>query len=183
MFAASLRSGSLNHRLALLAARAITDRGGVVDLAHQSEFDAPSYDEDVQASVGFPEAAERFRARLRSSDAFVIASPEYNGSLPGVLKNAIDWVSRPPDQPFAEKPIGIMGASTSLLGTGRMQYHLRQACVFLDAHPLNKPEVFVTRAAEKFDENLRLIDEPTRALVKKHLEALMIWVERLRVKP
>src|SRR5437879_3706478 len=102
VFSASLRAESLNTRLAKLAAHVIEDHGGTVDLATMSEFDCPSYNQDAQGT-GFPPGAEQFRSRLEDIDAFVIASPEYNGSLPGVLKNAIDWVSRYKPQPLDRK--------------------------------------------------------------------------------
>src|SRR5882672_11182132 len=110
VFSASLRAESLNTRLAKLAARVIEDHGGTVDLAAMSEFDCPSYNQDAQAT-GFPPGAEQFRSRLEDVDAFVIASPEYNGSLPGVLKNAVDWVSRYKPQPFNAKQGMLISAS------------------------------------------------------------------------
>ena len=103
VFSASLRAASLNTRLARLAARTIEDHGGTVDLAKMSDFVAPAYDEEVQERDGFPAGAEEFRRRLEANDAFVIASPEYNFSMPGLLKNTIDWVSRSKPQPFNER--------------------------------------------------------------------------------
>jgi chromate reductase len=100
--------------------------------------------------------------------------------VPGVLKNAIDWASRPPDQPFARKPLAMMGASTGLGGTAHAQYHLRQIAVFVDLVPVNKPEVMVRKAADKFDATGALIDEDTRAHVRKLLDALVAWTHRLR---
>ena len=111
VFSASLRVASLNTRLARLAARTIEDHGGTVDLAAMSEFDAPSYDQEVQERDGFPPGAEAFRRRLEASDAFVIASPEYNFSMPGLLKNTIDWVSRYKPQPFNERHALLISAS------------------------------------------------------------------------
>jgi chromate reductase len=99
-----------------------------------------------------------------------------------VLKNAIDWASRPPDQPFAGKALGIMGASASIGGTMRAQYHLRQSAVFLDMHPINKPEVFIARAQNAFDESGKLVDESVRKLVRQHLESLLAWARRLAGK-
>ena len=110
----------------------------------------------------------------------LFASPEYNYSMPGVLKNAIDWVSRTPAQPFAGKPVAMMGASTSLLGAARAQYHLRQTLVFLDASPINKPEVFIAQAQTRFDEGGRLVDEATRGFVRSLIEALVAWTRRLQ---
>src|SRR5512146_1560024 len=103
VFSAALREQSLNSHLARLAAQTIEEHGGTVDLATMAEFDAPSYDQDEQDGVGFPPGAEEFRRRLAASDAFVISSPEYNAAMPGLLKNAIDWVSRFRPQPFNER--------------------------------------------------------------------------------
>src|SRR5215470_8780267 len=121
----------------------------------------PLYDGDVEAA-GFPERVLRFRDRIADADALLIVTPEYNYSMSGVLKNAIDWASRPPDQPFRGKPVAIAGASMGGFGTARAQYHLRQTCVYLDMHPLNTPEVFVSTAHQKVDSAGRLTDEPAR---------------------
>jgi chromate reductase, NAD(P)H dehydrogenase (quinone) len=99
--------------------------------------------------------------------------------MPGVLKNAIDWASRPPDQPFRGKPVAIAGASAGFFGTARAQYHLRQTCVFLDMIPLNKPEVFIGTAQQKVDGEGRLADEPSRAALRALLEALVAWARRI----
>ena len=113
VFSASLREGSLNTRLAALAARTIEDNGGEVDLASMAEFDAPSFDADRQEAEGLPPGALELQRRLSAVDAFVISSPEYNASMPGVLKNAIDWVSRHQPQPFNEMHGLLMSASPS----------------------------------------------------------------------
>ena len=118
--------------------------------------------------------------KVRAADAVLFASPEYNYSIPGVLKNAIDWISRLPDQPLAGKPIGMIGASQSILGAARAQYHLRQTFVFLDALPINKPEVFITLAQTKFDAEGRLTDEATRGFIRALLEALAAWTTKLQ---
>jgi len=110
----------------------------------------------------------------------LIATPEYNYSISGVLKNAIDWASRPPGQPFEGKPIAILGASAGVLGTARAQNHLRQVFVFLNAHVLNKPEVMIGGAGNRFDAAGNLTDEPTRGFVKAQMEALRDWTLRLR---
>jgi len=139
----------------------------------------PLYNEDVRTQ-GFPAPVADLRGRVAQADAILIVTPEYNYSVPGVLKNAIDWVSRPPDQPFDGKPLAIMGASPGTLGTARAQYHLRQTAVFLNMCPLNKPEVFVSRAHERFDADGRLVDQKTRELVTNLLNALVDWTRRLR---
>ena len=122
-----------------------------------------------------------FKARIRAADAVLIATPEYNYSIPGFLKNAIDQASRPyGDNAFAGKPVAMMGASVGMLGTARAQYHLRQSCVFLDMYPLNQPEVMVPFAQDKVDENGRLKDAKTREKIRELLEALVVWTRRLK---
>jgi chromate reductase len=140
--------------------------------------DLPLYDEDLRAQ-GLPEPVQKLRERIAAADAILIVTPEYNYSIPGVLKNAIDWASRPPSQPFADKPLAIMGASGGPSGTMRAQYHLRQVAVFLDMHPLNKPEVFVRSAQERIDAEGKLTDEATRKVIAEQLVALATWTRRL----
>lgn len=165
----SLRKGSFNTAL-LRAAIALRPSSMEIEVAEIG--DLPLYDEDLRTAAGFPAPVVRLREQIAAADAVLVSSPEYNYSVPGVLKNAIDWASRAPDQPFAGKTLAIMGASGGLSGTMRMQYHLRQIAVFLDMHPLNKPEVFVREATNKFDAHGVLVDEPTRAVVRGLLEAL-----------
>ena len=182
VFSASLRAESLNTRLAKLAARVIADHGGTIDLAAMSEFDCPSYNQDAQAT-GFPPGAEQFRSRLEDVDAFVIASPEYNGSFPGVLKNAIDWVSRLQNQPFAGKPVALQSVSPGPVGGARVQYDLRKSMMFLDAFTLNKPEIFIGNCASKFDEKTgELKDEVTRGLLKQQLASFATFIARVAAK-
>jgi chromate reductase len=125
VFSASLQADSLNTRLAQLAAKSIEAHGAKVDLASMREFEAPSFDADVERDEGLPSGAERFRRRLEDADAFVIASPEYNSSIPGVLKNAIDWVSRYTPQPFNEHHGLLLSASPSMIGGNRGLWALR----------------------------------------------------------
>lgn len=125
VFSASLRAGSLNTKLAQLAAVTIDANGGEVDLATMRDFDSPSYDADVQRGHGFPPGAEMFRLRLQACDAFVVSSPEYNSSIPGALKNAIDWVSRYHPQPFNERHGLLISASPSMVGGNRGLWALR----------------------------------------------------------
>ena len=172
----SLRKGSFNSA-ALRAAQALAPEGMTIERAEIG--DLPLYDEDMRAA-GYPPAVERFRNELASADAILVVTPEYNYSVPGVLKNAIDWASRPPDQPFNGKPVAIMGASPGLLGSARAQYHLRQILLSINALVLNKPEVMITQANTKIDEAGELKDEQTRAFVRKLLEALHDWAERLK---
>ncbi|MGW0880389.1 NADPH-dependent FMN reductase [Streptomyces sp. NPDC002671] len=125
VFGAALRADSANARLASLVARLISDTGATVDLAHMRDFDMPLYDGDREADEGLPRGALALRDRLEQSDAFVISSPEYNASVPGVLKNAIDWVSRVRPQPFKTKHAMLVSASPSLVGGNRGLWALR----------------------------------------------------------
>jgi chromate reductase, NAD(P)H dehydrogenase (quinone) len=172
----SLRRGSFNTAL-LRAAVDLAPRDVRIETADIASI--PPYNEDVRAA-GLPPVVVGLRERIERADAILFVTPEYNYSVPGVLKNAIDWISRPPNQPFAGKPVGIMGASGGMGGTMRAQYHLRQIAVFLDMHAMNKPEVFVRNAQTVFDEGGKLVDEPTRALVRQHIEALAAWTRRLK---
>src|SRR5262250_1775125 len=150
----SLRAGSYN-KAALRTAVELKPPGMTIETADIGSF--PLYNEDVRAQ-GFPPPVERFRDQIAAADALLFVTPEYNYSVSGVLKNAIDWASRPPDQPFDGKPVAMMGASMGLGGTGRAQYHLRQSCVYLNMFPLNKPEVMISQAQNKFDASGRLTD-------------------------
>ncbi|MDY0881590.1 NADPH-dependent FMN reductase [Dongia soli] len=143
--------------------------------------DIPLYNADIQAK-GFPASVEALGAKVQAADALLLVTPEYNYSVPGVLKNAIDWVSRLPSQPFAGKGVAIMGASPSMLGTARAQYHLRQICVFLDMHPLNRPEVMIAHATTKFDEAGKLRDATARELIGKLLVDLGAWSRLLQTR-
>jgi chromate reductase len=167
----SLRKGSYNTAL-LREAVAMAPEGMRIETT--SIRDIPLYDEDVH-QAGMPEVVRRFREAIARAAALLVVTPEYNYSLPGVLKNAIDWASRPPNQPFAGKTLGIMGVSGAMGGTMRAQYDLRRVAVFLDMHPINKPEIFVRNGAQAFDANGRLLDENARKLVRQHLEALLAW--------
>jgi len=137
------------------------------------------YNEDVRQQ-GFPAAVEDLRTRIKAADGLLIVTPEYNYSIPGVLKNAIDWASRPPEQPFDGKPIGLMSASAGALGGGRSQYHLRQCFIFLNGLVMNRPEVMIPGALGKFDAEGKLTDQPTRDFVTAHLAAFKAWVLRMK---
>src|SRR5260370_42143652 len=154
--AGSLRQGSYN-KAALRTAIEETPPGMTIESADIGSI--PLYNEDVRA-FGFPPPVERLRSQIAAADALLFVTPEYNYSMPGVLKNAIDWASRPPDQPFAGKPVAIMGAGAGMAGTARAQYDLRRSCVFLDMHPLNKPEVLIGQAPTKFDASGPFPDDP-----------------------
>jgi chromate reductase len=172
----SLRKGSYNTA-ALRAACELVPDGLAIEVADISEL--PLYNDDVRVQ-GFPPPAQALREKIAAADALLFATPEYNYSIPGVLKNAIDWASRPPDVPLLGKPVAMLGASPGILGTARAQYHLRQCCVFLDMHPVNKPEVFIAQAASKFDAQGRLTDQTARDLIGQLLVALRDWTIRLR---
>jgi chromate reductase len=135
----------------------------------------PLYNDDVRA-LGYPKPVKEFRDRIADANALLIATPEYNYSIPGVLKNVMDWASRPPNPPLNAKPVAIMGASTGNFGTIRAQMHLRQVCGATNMFLLNRPEVLVTRAEEKFDANGRLVDEVTRGFLRDLLAALADWI-------
>ncbi len=171
----SLRKGSYNTA-ALRAAMSLLPEGMTLEIADISGI--PLYNEDVR-QAGFPPAVESFRREIAAADALLLATPEYNYSISGVLKNVIDWASRPPDQPFNGKPVAIMGAAAGMLGTARAQYHLRQCLVFLNMLPVNRPEVFIAQAPTKFDAEGRLTDPVARDLIAQLLRALRDWTIRL----
>lgn len=175
--AGSLRRGSYNVA-ALRTAHELAPAGMTIEMFEQLR-DIPLYDEDVRQQ-GLPPAVETLRSRIAAADALLIVTPEYNGSIPGLLKNAIDWASRPPEQPFAGKPVAIMGASPGVLGTVRAQYHLRHSFVGLDALVMSRPEVMISQAHTRFDAEGHLTDEKTREFVASLLVALQAWVRRLR---
>ncbi|MEM3880627.1 MAG: NAD(P)H-dependent oxidoreductase [Candidatus Bathyarchaeia archaeon] len=175
-FAGSLRQGSYNKAL-LRAAAELMPKNAKLDV-----FDIdgiPLFNQDLENDM--PAKVKEFKEKIRRADAILIATPEYNYSFPGVLKNAIDWASRPPgDNSFEGKPVAIMSASIGMLGGARAQYHLRQVLVTLNMHPINRPEVMVPLAGEKFDEDGRLIDEKTRAKIRELLENLVAWTRKLK---
>lgn len=174
----SLRKGSFN--------KAVVKALPSLAPASMKFSDAPSfasfpiYNADEQEASGIPAAVTAFGDAIRKADGVIIVTPEYNFSVPGGLKNALDWVSRVKDQPFAEKPVGIMSASAGPVGGARMQYHLRQIMVFLDARVMNKPEIFVSTAQNKIDESGKLADQTTRDFIGKHLAAFEKFVERMK---
>ncbi|MFO0576783.1 MAG: NAD(P)H-dependent oxidoreductase [Polyangia bacterium] len=175
----SLRKKSYN--------RALLDAAAELAPAHVSieriEIgDFPLFDQDVLDEQGLPQPARRLCAAVAAADGLLVASPEYNYSVPGVLKNAIDWASRDRSMPFANKALGIVSASPGNLGGARMQYHLRQIAVFLNLHVLNRPEVLVSRAAEKFDAEGRLTDEETRKHLATFMQALAAFAQKLRAR-
>jgi chromate reductase len=166
----SLRKGSYN-RMVMAALPSLAPSGMTIKEA-PPYAEVPLYNADIQNSSGFPAAATALADAIRAADGVIFCTPEYNFSLPGGLKNAIDWVSRMPNQPFVGKPVAIQSASPGPLGGGRVQYDLRRMLVFLDALTLNKPEIFVGNCASKFDDKTgELKDDTTRNLIKQQLEA------------
>jgi chromate reductase len=165
----SLRKGAFNTAL-LRAAQDLAPPAMSVEL-YKDLASIPPYDDDVRLA-GFPPPVETLRARVRDADALIFATPEYNRSFSGVLKNAIDWVSRPPAQPFHGKPALVMGAGPGALGTALANYQLRQVLSVLSVHVLPGLEILVSGAADKFDADADLIHEPTRDLLARHLVAL-----------
>ena len=175
-FAGSLRKGSFN-RMLLQAAVKLAPEDVEIEVFDLDGI--PPFNQDYELQP--PEKVKEFKEKIKAADAILIVTPEYNYSVPGVLKNAIDSASRPSgDNSFKDKPVAVMGASNGMLGTARAQYHLRQSFVFLDMHPVNKPEVFVTFAKQKFNENGELTDEQTKTFVRQLLENLAAWTRRLK---
>lgn len=152
VFSASLRAESLNTRLARLASQVVTDHGGSVDVATMRDFDCPSYDQDVQGRDGLPAGAKELCRRVAANDAVVIASPEYNASMPGLLKNAIDWASRQRPQPFNERHALLLSASPSMVGGNRGLWSLRVPLEHLGARVF--PDMYsLAQAHHAFDAN------------------------------
>ncbi len=175
-FAGSLRKGSFNRAILRAAQELVPSEADmeIFDLAGIPLFNQDRENEPT-------ERVQEFKAAIRAADALLIATPEYNYSMPGVLKNALDSASRPfGDNALSGKPLAIMGASVGMLGTARAQYHLRQSCVFLNMYPLNLPEVMVPFAQEKVDESGRLTDPTTREKIEALVRALIHWARRLK---
>jgi chromate reductase len=174
-FAGSLRKGSYNRSL-LRAALELLPEDAELEIFDLEGI--PLYNQDLENQPA--ETLKEFKAKIRAADAILIATPEYNYSIPGVLKNAIDCASRPyGDNAFAHKPVALMGASVGMMGSGRAQYHLRQCFVFLSCFALNQPEVMVPFAQDKIDKDGRVTDQKTRELIKELLENLVAWTSRL----
>jgi len=177
-FAGSLRKDSYNKAL-LRAAMELMPKDASLEIFDLEGI--PPFNQDLENQM--PERVKEFKKRIKLADAILIATPEYNYSIPGVLKNAIDWASRPyGDNSFEGKPVALMSASIGMLGGARAQYHLRQSFIFLDMYPLNRPEVMVAFASQKFDKNGKLTDENTKKIIKQMLENLVDWTRRLKTK-
>ncbi|NOT63578.1 MAG: NAD(P)H-dependent oxidoreductase [Acidobacteria bacterium] len=171
----SLRQKSYNKGL-MKAAQELLPTGVTLTVADIGAL--PLFNEDLESNV--PVAVQTFKQQVSAADAILIATPEYNYSMPGVLKNALDWASRPyGDNSFDSKPAALMGASVGMLGTARAQYHLRQTLVFLNMHPLNRPEIMVSSAHKNFDAEGNLTNEQTKQFITQMLQALVEWTHRL----
>ena len=175
-FAGSLRKASYNKSLLRAAANLMPEDTNL------EIFDIdgiPTFNQDTENNM--PEKVKDFKSKIREADAILISTPEYNYSVPGVLKNAIDSATRPyGDNPFNEKPVAIMSASVGMLGGARAQYHLRQIFVYLNMYPINLPEVIVPFAENKFDTNGNLVDENTQMFVRQLLQNLVNWTRKLK---
>ncbi len=175
-FTGSLRKGSFNAAL-LRAAQNFVPSGMEIEILDIGVL--PLFNQDLEASL--PQTVVDFKAKVKAADAILIVTPEFNYSMPGVLKNALDWGSRPyGDNSFDDKPAAIMGGSMGMTGTARAQYHLRQTFVFLNVHALNRPEVMVPMVHEKIDKDGNLTDKMTSDKIKELLEALVVWTNRLK---
>ena len=175
--AGSLRAGSFN-KSALRAAAQLLPDGMTLEIVSINEI--PLYNGDIEAE-GLPESVLKLISALSSADALLIATPEYNASIPGVLKNTLDWISRAPNpSPVNGKPLAILGASPGMLGTVRSQYHLRQVAVSLNMHVLNRPEVFIGAAHTKVNEAGELTDEGSKKVIAAQMIALRDWALQLK---
>jgi chromate reductase len=175
-FSGSLRKGSYNT----MALRALIKLAPAnIHIEELSITEIPFYNYDLY-SEKFPAVVEIMADKIKAADAVIIVSPEYNYSIPGGLKNAIDFISRSPKKPFEMKAVGIMGASPGMLGTARAQYHLRQVMVFLNAYVMNKPEIMIAAANTKFDQAGNLIDEKTAGMLVAFLQSLAEFSDRIK---
>ncbi|HJV35847.1 NAD(P)H-dependent oxidoreductase [Geomonas sp.] len=175
-FAGSLRKASYNKAILNAAAELLPPD---VELKIFDLEGLPLFNQDLESEPN--EKVREFKAAIRAADALLIACPEYNYSISGVLKNALDCASRPyGDNALSGKPVAIMGASIGTLGTARAQYHLRQSCVFLNMFPLNGPEVMVALAQDKIDAQGKVTDPGTRERIGELVKSLAAWTQRLR---
>lgn len=177
-FAGSLRKESFNKAL-LHNAVSLVPNNSTLEIFELAGI--PPFNQDTEENM--PDKVREFKSKIRNADAILISTPEYNYSIPGVLKNAIDSASRPyGDNPFDGKPVAIMSASVGMLGGSRAQYHLRQIFVFLNMYPINRPEIMVNFAADKFDSNGNLMDENSKKLIGMLISNLVDWAILLKNK-
>ena len=181
VFSGSMREGSWNHLLAELATKSAKENGAIVDLASMRDFEVPAYDGDLEASQGIPAGAQVLQRRLKASDAFIIASPEYNASMPGLLKNLIDWTSRFRPQPFDGKHALLLSASPSLAGGNRGLWALRMPLEHLGARVF--PDMFSLAMAHKAFANGQLADAALRGRFEENLQAFLSLAEAAKNYP
>lgn len=175
----SLRTGSYNRAL-MNALPSLAPPGFALQEAPPIDT-IPHYNADLQEREGIPAAVTALSDAIRAADGVIIVTPEYNWTIPGTLKNALDWLSRVKDKPFDQKPVAIQSAARGPIGGARMQYHLRMALTYLNCFVLGPPEVFVSFVHTKFDETtMQLTDEATRKIVAQQLEAFAKLVDRLK---
>ena len=173
--AGSLRRESYN-RAALRAATQLVPEGATIDVFELD--DIPGFNQDEEQNP--PAKVAELKRLVREADAILFVTPEYNYSIPGVLKNAIDWASRPyGDSAWNGKPAAMMGASIGSIGTARAQYHLRQMMVFLNMFPINQPEVMIANAQDRFDAQGNLTDDATKEFIRQLLQNLIEWTRRM----
>jgi chromate reductase len=174
--AGSLRQASFN-RAALRAAKSLRPDDAQLEIFELEGI--PGFNQDNERNP--PEKVIELKSKVQAADAILFVTPEYNYSFPGVLKNAIDWASRPyGENSWDGKPVAIMGASIGMLGSARAQYHLRQCCIYLNMYPLNSPEIMISYAAERFDANGNLIDDKSKELIAQMLDRLVGWTRQLK---
>lgn len=174
--AGSLRKDSYN-KLVLKAAQALAPEGTEIEIFDIAGI--PAFNQDEEHNP--PTKVAEFKKRIQAADAILFVTPEYNYSVPGVLKNAIDWASRPyGESAWNGKPVAVMGASIGTMGSGRAQYHLRQMFVFLNMYPVNQPEVMIANASQKFDNEGDLSDEVAASLITQLLMNLRDWTRKLK---
>ncbi len=173
----SLRKRSYNRMVMSLLPGWAPEDMRITEAPPFAEF--PLYNADAQNATGFPAPVQKLAEAIRAADGVIFVSPEYNYSIPGGLKNAIDWVSRLPNQPFVGKPIALQSASPGILGGGRKQYDLRRSMIFLDALTMNRPEIFIGNCAQRIDDKTGQIkDEQTVGFIKQQLAAFAKFIER-----
>lgn len=172
-FAGSMRKSSYNKSL-LKTVKELFPADMEMEIVEMP--DIRMYNYDIQESEGIPPSVAEIGEKIIQSDAVLIVTPEYNYSIPGGLKNFIDWLSRLESKPFTGKPIGIMGATPGLGGTIRAQVTLRTVALFIEANIMTKPEIYITRAMEKFDNEGNLTDEITKKVLEKYIERFKEWI-------
>jgi chromate reductase, NAD(P)H dehydrogenase (quinone) len=177
----SLRKGSYNRMVMNVLPALAPPNLKLAEAPPFAEF--PLYNADMQETSGVPAAVQKLADAIRAADGVIFNSPEYNFSIPGGLKNAIDWVSRVPNQPFAGKPVALQSAANGTLGGGRMQYDLRRAMIFLDAMTLNKPEIFIGNCSQKIDAKTgQITDQQTVGFIQQQLAAFATFIARFGAK-